>query len=75
VYPNPASQGSVNIRIEGQQDNTSISIYTVTGVTEYAGTLYKGETKRISRLSPGMHLIRISGKTINEIRRIVVTKH
>jgi uncharacterized protein YjdB len=74
VYPNPASQGSVNIRIEGQQDNTSISIYTVTGVTEYAGTLYKGETKRISRLSPGMHLIRISGKTINEIRRIVVTK-
>ncbi len=74
VYPNPTSNGVINVRMEGQQENVFIQIYTIHGITEYIGTLYKGETKRINRLNTGVHLIKLFGKNMSEVRKIVVIK-
>ncbi len=73
VFPNPVTTtGQLNIKIEGQTENASIFIYDINGRIEFKGTLYKGEIKHVNTLTTGTHVIKVYGKDLNEVRKIVV---
>ncbi len=72
VYPNPVSEGVLNIHMDGQTDDSAISIYTVDGKLVFTGSLLKGETKHINTLAQGIYLIKVSGNNITETIKVLV---
>jgi F5/8 type C domain/Glycosyl hydrolases family 39 len=73
VYPNPAFvNGSVTVKLSGQKQQAVITVYKADGKLEYTLPLLMGETKRITGLSRGVHVIKITGGDLNETRKIIV---
>ncbi|HLV93440.1 MAG TPA: T9SS type A sorting domain-containing protein, partial [Aequorivita sp.] len=70
VYPNPASNGYVNIssKISGEKN---VSIFDVLG-KEIIKTKMLGETLNISALSRGIYILKVEqGKTSTTVKLVV----
>jgi Carbohydrate binding module (family 6)/Bacterial Ig-like domain (group 2)/Cellulase (glycosyl hydrolase family 5)/Secretion system C-terminal sorting domain len=74
VYPNPVNNDVLNIRVDGQLKQARVFVYNLNGVKQFEGLINKGETKRITKLTPGVYFVKVAGEDINEVRKIVVIK-
>ena len=74
VYPNPVSNGSVSVQINGQRMPAKVNIYNEAGQQVYSGNVEKGRTVRFNKnvLKPGLYLVKVFSKELNEVRKIVV---
>jgi uncharacterized protein YjdB len=73
VYPNPSKDGLVNISIDKQSDDAMVNVYSITGQSLYSEMLIKGETMQLNqKLKPGLYIIKVSGKGLNEVRKLQV---
>jgi hypothetical protein len=73
IYPNPVTDGLINIKLNGQEEDAIIKIYNIIGESVCSATLTKGETVQFNdKLAPGLYLVRVSGKAWNEVRKIEV---
>ncbi len=72
AYPNPVTNGLLNIRLDGQTEDATVQIYTIVGKLEYSNILRNNETKQIENLPAGMYLIKVSGNNITETRKVLV---
>jgi hypothetical protein len=73
VYPNPSKDGLVSISIDKQSDDAMVNVYSITGQSLYSEVLIKGETMQLNKkLKPGLYIIKVSGKGLNEVRKLQV---
>ncbi|WP_431133624.1 T9SS type A sorting domain-containing protein [Psychroserpens mesophilus] len=70
VFPNPVSNGKLYISTKYNLPKT-IEIYDVLG-KQVIATLILGESLNISRLSPGIYILKIKENELSATRKLVV---
>lgn len=72
VYPNPISNSTTLLHINTKNSLTkSIEIYNVLGKKVFA-TMLDGKELNISKLSPGVYMLKITENNIAETRKLIV---
>ena len=72
IYPNPVTNGILNIRLDGQTQDATVQIYTIVGKLVYSNSLRNNETKKIENLRAGMYVTRVSVNNITKTRKVLV---
>ena len=76
IYPNP-NTGIFEINIYDQDEDLTLKIFNGQGQLVHNETMDKSAHKsriNLTHLSPGLYYLRISGTSINQIKKIVVQK-
>ncbi len=72
VYPNPAENGKVSVRINGQSDATLV-IHDMSGRPVYNGEVLHGQVLELDQvLKPGLYLFKVSNGKWSDTRKIIV---
>lgn len=74
VYPNPSTSGLINICVNGLSEDALLNIYTTKGQIVYSEFLTIDKTAYIIQeaFKPGIYLIRVFGKELNETKKLFV---
>jgi len=74
VYPNPLKDGLLNICLSELIGDADLTIFNANGQLVYSGSIIANETVQINykTFRQGLYLIKVSGNTINEARKILV---
>ncbi|MEZ4855049.1 MAG: T9SS type A sorting domain-containing protein [Gelidibacter sp.] len=70
IYPNPVSNGKIYITTK-QNLTKDIEIFDVLGKKIYASSLF-GKELNISKLTPGIYILKIKENNISATRKLVV---
>jgi hypothetical protein len=72
VYPNPAENGKVSVRISGQSD-AALVIHDMTGRPVYTGEVLHGKVLELDQvLNPGLYLFKVSTGKWSDTRKVIV---
>jgi Cellulase (glycosyl hydrolase family 5)/Secretion system C-terminal sorting domain len=73
IYPNPVKGQSFNIMVKNNTATGTVNIYTVTGEKVYSAVAKNNEVLKVNgNFKPGVYFVKIIGKGINEVKKIVV---
>lgn len=70
IYPNPASNGKIYITTK-QNLSKDIEIYDVLGKKIFSTSIF-GKELNISKLTPGIYILKIKENNISATRKLVV---
>lgn len=70
IYPNPVSNGKINITTK-QNLSKDIEIFDVLGKKIYSTSLF-GKELNISKLTPGIYILKIKENNSSATRKLVV---
>jgi hypothetical protein len=72
VYPNPAENGKVSIKINGESD-AALVIHDMSGRPVYNGQVLHGQVLELDQvLKPGLYLFKVSNGKWSDTRKVIV---
>jgi hypothetical protein len=72
IFPNPANNGTVNLKYDNSSSITSYSLVDILGNEELMGTFTNQITLELKNCKQGIYLIKVENDGSSEVRKLIV---